>query len=113
MHALERGVAERGGGLGNQMRRDAVRRRTGVALPDAERRRIGLRRRTQPRARIGAELLQRAVRVGLEPQEEAPPVQLYPISELLLNPAQAHGREVAPGSEVVGIDDEMDWLHGF
>src|SRR5581483_11037895 len=91
--------------------RDAVRRRTRVARPDAERRRVRLSRRAEPRLRIRAELVQRASGIRIGPEEEAPHADVEPVAELLLEPTQPHGRVVAPGSEIVRVEDEADGTH--
>ena len=64
VHAVERLGSERGRGLRDQVRRHAVRRRPGVALPRPERRRVGLRRRPGPAPRVELELVERPGRAG-------------------------------------------------
>ena len=111
VHAIECVRSERRGRLRSQMRRHTVRGRPGVALPHAKRWRVGFRGDPLPRLRVGAELLQRAPRVGLRPQEKAAPLDLDRCAELLFQPTQPHGRVEAPRSEIVGVGDQTQRGH--
>src|SRR5215470_1898742 len=111
MNVVECFAADRSRSFSREVRRDAVGRRTRVGLPDAKAAGVGLRRRARPRLRVGAKLLQRAVRVRPRPQQETAPVDTYALAEFVLDPTQPDRCVVAPRSEIVGVDDQPEQLH--
>src|SRR6185369_10805562 len=62
--------------------------------------------RLRPRLGVGAELLERSLRIRIRTEQERPPLERDATLELLFDATQAHGRVVAPGTEIVGPDEQ-------
>jgi hypothetical protein len=108
---LERLFTELGRRFRDLVGRDAVRWRPGISLPDAERGRIGVRANPQPAVGIGPKLLEIPAVVCAGSQQIAAPLDAQFRSEFLFELTQPDRYVVAPGSEIVGIHDQMNRLH--
>ena len=93
------------------MRRNAMGRRALVALPGAKLRSVLLAGRAQPGLGVAAKFRNVASRRGAGPKQEAAPLEAQIFPELLFQATQANRRVETPGSEIVGIDDQMNGLH--
>jgi len=82
-----------------------------LGLPDAKRSRIVFSARTLPTVRVVDELLVTAPGLGARSKQETAPFELDTIAVLFFDAAQPNGRVEAPGSQVVGPDDEANGIH--